>query len=473
MLTMLLGAVDQTIVATAMPTITADVDGLDLYAWVFSAYMLASTVTIPIYGKLGDIYGKRPVLLVAVSVFLLGSLLCGTAHSMTALVVWRALQGLGAGGIMPMTIATIGLVVPFHDRGRWQGLASLTYGVAAVSGPFIGAVIVDHTSWRWIFFVNLPVGAVALLAIAAFVPRPTGLRRVPLDLRGGIWLATSSLALLVALQIGVTTDRDSILEAVALALVSLGGFLAFVRVERTAIEPILPFAVVRDRAAAVALGCIGCAWMIVFATITYVPLFVQAVLRRSTTSSGAVLMPLMIGLSLSGVIAGQWIARSRRLKPTAVIGAIVLLLGVVLAARLGSGSTPAGVAAVLALIGSGMGLMSQTLVLYAQSGVPRSAMGVISGLTQFVRSIGSTIGVAIIGFVLTLRLHASAGALSTNVGAPLSVRAEIADALRIGFTLLAVIALVLATAAFLGLREIRLSAEVADAVPAVPPAPAD
>src|SRR5438128_1483475 len=247
MVTLLLAALDQTIVATALPRIVGELGGITQYSWVFTAYMLATTVTVPLYGKLGDVYGRRPLFLAAITIFLFGSALCGAAQGMTQLVVFRAIQGLGAGGLFPLALATIGNIVPPRDRGRYQGLIGAVFAAASIVGPAAGGFLVDHASWRWVFFVNLPVGGIALAVVYLTMPRRTERREHSIDYRGAVVLALGTTALLLGLVWG---GRDypwlsaHVLGALAVSAALLVGFGLF---ERRVREPILPFDLIRRR----------------------------------------------------------------------------------------------------------------------------------------------------------------------------------------------------------------------------------
>src|SRR5579884_123063 len=264
MVTLALASLDQTIVATALPRIVGDLGGITQYSWVFTAYMLTSTVTVPLYGKLGDVYGRKNLFLFAIVVFLLGSALCGVAQSMTQLVLFRAVQGVGAGGLFPLSLAVIGNIVPPRDRGRWQGLIGAVFASSSIVGPAVVGFIVDNTTWRWVFFVNLPVGGLALLVISLTMPRRARMTQHAID-----WLGAGVLAAGVA--------------ALAASAVLLG---VFALVERRAPEPILPFDVLRNPIVAGSVACMALVGMAMFGTISYVPLFVQGVIGTSATSSG-------------------------------------------------------------------------------------------------------------------------------------------------------------------------------------------
>src|SRR5437763_726447 len=277
MVALFLAALDQTIVATALPSIVGDLGGLAQYSWVFTAYMLASTVTVPLYGKLGDVCGRKGLMLFAIVVFLVGSALCGTAQNMTQLVIFRGVQGIGAGGLIPLAMAVVGAIVPPRDRGRYQGLIGAVFGSASIIGPAVGGFIVDTTTWRWIFYVNLPVGAAAFAVISATMPRRAPQTDRSIDWGGAALLAASSTALLLGLVWGSNQyawTSSHVVGALVAAASLFGTFLAY---ERRVEETILPFGLLRNRVVASSLACMALVGMAMFGTISYVPLFVQGV----------------------------------------------------------------------------------------------------------------------------------------------------------------------------------------------------
>ena len=295
MVTLLLAALDQTIVSTALPRIVSDLGGLSSYSWVFTAYMLATTVTVPLYGKLGDKYGRRPLFLFSISLFLVGSALCGLAQNMTELVAFRAVQGLGAGGLFPLSLATVGEVVPPRDRGRYQGLIGAVFAASSIIGPAVGGFIVDNLSWRWVFYVNVPVGAVALGVIVVTMPKVAAKLEHSIDWLGAAVLAAGTAALLLGLVWGgnqYAWTSAHVLGALVASVLLLG---AFALIERRVEEPILPFELLRNRTVSASVACMGLVGMAMFGTIAFVPLFVQGVIGTSATSSGVVLTPLMLG----------------------------------------------------------------------------------------------------------------------------------------------------------------------------------
>jgi EmrB/QacA subfamily drug resistance transporter len=456
MVTVFLAALDQTIVATALPRVVSDLGGLGSYSWVFTAYLLASTVSVPIWGKLGDIYGRRPLFLVAIPLFLAGSALCGLAQSMPQLVVFRAVQGLGAGGLIPLALATVANIVPPRDRGRYQGLIGGTFATASIVGPALGGLIADNTSWRWIFYVNVPVGAVALLVIWVTMPRRSRRREHSIDYLGAALLAAGTTALLLGLVWGGREYpwlSPQVLGslAVAAALLALFGLA-----ERRALEPILPFELLRRRNVAVGVVSIGLVAMCMFGTISFVPLFVQGVIGTSATASGVVLTPMMLAAVAMSIASGQWVSRTGRYKANALAGPVVLGAAMLLLSRMDVGTTRAETIRNMVVAGVGMGLMMQIFVLVIQNAVPVRTLSAATALGQFTRAIGATLGVTLMGVIVNQGLPEQARDGTVVHRLPPRLRSDLADALQPAFfAAFCICALVLVLVA-LGMREVPL-----------------
>ena len=404
MLGMLLAALDQTIVSTALPRIVTDLGGFQHYSWVFSAYMLGATVTVPLYGKLSDLYGRRPFFLLGITLFSAGSIISGLAGDMGMLIAGRAVQGLGAGGLIPLAIAAIGDIIPPRRRGKWQGFLGAVFAASSVLGPATGGWLTDNASWRWCFFVNLPLAALALLVVwFGFARRPR--REVhSIDYVGALLLTSgAALGLLAAVWGGAEYPWRSgvIVGLFAVSALLLGLFVAQ---ERRAREPILPLDLFHGRTfseATVAVFAIGAA---MFGAIIYVPLFVQRVLGDSASGSGAVLTPLMLGIILTSIAAGQLVSRTGRYRPVLIAGPPLLAAGFFLLSRLGVDSTRLVVTRDVVIVGLGIGLMMQTLTVAVQNSVSRRAIGVATASTQFFRAVGAMTGVAVMGSIVTSRL---------------------------------------------------------------------
>jgi EmrB/QacA subfamily drug resistance transporter len=466
MVTLMLAALDQTIVATALPKIVGDLGGLSQYSWVITAYLLATTVTVPLYGKLGDVYGRRPLFLVAITLFLLGSALCGLAQGMTQLVIFRAVQGLGAGGLMPLALATIGNIVPPRDRGRYQGLIGATFAAASIIGPAVGGFIVDNTTWRWIFYVNLPVGGLALVVISLTMPRRREVRPHKIDWTGAAVLALGTTALLLGLVWGGHQYAWASPQVVGALVASVLLLVAFGLWERRVEEPILPFDVLQNRIVLSSVLCIGLVGMAMLGTIAYVPLFVQGVIGTSATSSGVVLTPFVLGAVTTSILSGQWVARTGRYRLNALVGPVLLTAGMVLLWRMNVHTTSDEAARNMILAGVGIGSMMQVFVLSVQNAVRREQMGSATALTQFSRSIGATVGVTVMGVIVNQGLPPQLRA--TGEGAtihrlPPGLRVDLANAIRPAFLAAAGIGVVMWLIAFFGVKEVPLRTGFEDA----------
>ncbi len=424
LLGMLLAALDQTIVATALPSIVRDLGGLEHYSWVFSAYMLASTVTVPLYGKLSDLYGRRPFFLLGIILFSTGSVLSGVAGSMAMLIVGRGVQGLGAGALIPLALAVIGDIIPARRRPKWQGAMGAMFAVASVLGPAVGGWLTDNATWRWCFFVNLPIAATALAVVwFGFEPKQRH-ERHSIDYLGATLLVLGASAGLLAAVWGGTEYPWGSVQIVGLLVASALLLGAFVLQERRAAEPILPPPLFRNptvRVAIVALFMLGAA---MFGTIIYVPLFVQRVLGESATSSGTVLTPLMLGLITTSLTAGQIVSRTGRYRPVLLTGPVVTGIGLYLLTRISVDTSSLAVTRDIVLVGLGIGLLFSTFTVVVQNSVARTEIGIATATTQFFRSIGATVGVTVMGTIVTAGLGTGAAAASP---------AALADALRPAF----------------------------------------
>lgn len=457
MTVLMLAAIDQTIVATALPRIVSDIGGLTSYSWVITSYMLASTVTVPLYGKLGDVHGRRTLFMVAISIFLVGSALCGLAQNMTQLVLFRAVQGLGAGGLFPLALATIGVIVPPRDRGRYQGLIGATFAAASIAGPALGGLIVDHTTWRWIFYVNLPVGLLALVVISITMPKRTEKREHSIDYRGFFLLAAGTTALLLAL---VWAGRQYAWSSPqVITAFGAAGFLLgmFALAERRVKEPILPFDLLRQRTVAAGVASMALVGMAMFGTIAFVPLFVQGVIGTSATSSGVVLTPLIIGAVGMSILSGQWVSRTGHYRLNTIIGPIILGTGLFLLSRMDTSTTNFEAARNMVIAGVGLGLMMQVFVLVVQNSVSIRQMGSATALTQFSRQIGATLGVTLMGVIVNQGLPKGVGAEGSVVHRlPPTLREDLASALQPAFLAAAVLCVVVLVIVLFGIREVPL-----------------
>ena len=400
---MLLAALEATIVGTAMPTIVAALGGLAHYSWVFSAYLLTSTVTVPVWGKLSDLFGRRLLFQVGVFVFLLGSALCGFSQTMTQLIVSRAVQGLGAGALVPLAMTIIGDIFTLQERAKMQGLFSGVWGVSSVFGPLVGGFITDQLSWRWVFLINIPVGIAAAALIGVALIEPKRESRPSIDYAGAAVLTIAMTMLLLVL--GEGSDPRRMLEprnlALVLAIVVL--LVAFVRIENRAADPVVPFALFRNKVVSVAIVVGFLAGIAMFAAITFVPLLAQGVLGATATEAGSFLTPLMLAWVLSSIVGGRLLIRMGS-RALVLAGLVLMLVGFAALATF-TRDTPRMVMIVeLILIGAGLGLTMLTLLIASQHAVPREQLGITTSLNQFSRSMGGALGVAILGALLAAGL---------------------------------------------------------------------
>jgi EmrB/QacA subfamily drug resistance transporter len=472
MLALLLAALDQTIVATALPRVVSELGGISQYSWVFTAYMLGSTVTVPLYGKLGDAHGRKPLFIVAILVFLAGSALCGAAQNMWELVVFRAVQGIGAGGLFPLTLAMVGMIVPPRDRGRYQGLIGSVFASASIIGPLVGGFIVDNTSWRWIFYVNLPVGGLALAVILVTMPRRPYRQEHSIDWLGAGVLGAGTTALLLALVWGGRQYPWESAEVIGTLAASVVLLALFALIERRVPEPIIPFDLLRNPTVASSVACMALVGMAMFGTISFVPLFVQGVIGTSATSSGVVLTPLMLGAVTTSFISGQLVSRTGRYRPNTLVGPLVLAAGTLLLWRMDVHTTNGEAARDMVIAGIGLGTMMQIFVLSVQNSVPRAAMGTATALTQFSRSIGATLGVAIMGVIVNQGLPAGVNTEGVAIHRlPQAGRVALAHALRPAFLAAAVVCGLVFVISLLFVREVPLRRGLEDVTIGDEPSP--
>jgi EmrB/QacA subfamily drug resistance transporter len=408
---MLLAALDQTIVSTALPTIVGDLGGLNHYSWVVTAYLLASTISQPIYGKLGDLYGRKRIFQTAIVIFLAGSALCGLSQNMLELTGFRALQGLGAGGLMVTALAIIGDVVPPRERGRYQGYMGGVFAIASVIGPLIGGFLTQHASssvaagWRWVFYVNLPVGAVALAVIAAVLhDDPTERKEHRIDYKGAAALVVGAGMLTLALTWGGTQYPWSSSQVIAAFIVGVVGVVAFIAIEHRAAEPLIPLRLFRNGIFRTSTAMSFLVGVAMFGTIIYVSLFLQVVHGTTPTASGLKLLPLMGGLLAASIGSGRTISKIGRYRAFPIVGTALVSVGMYLLSRIGVSTGYLLLSIAMVVLGLGLGLVMPVLVLAVQNAVPRPEMGVATAGSIFFRSIGGSFGVAIFGTIFANRL---------------------------------------------------------------------
>ena len=407
MLVLLLAALDSTIVATALPTIVGDLGGLEHISWVTSAYLLAQTVVTPLYGKLGDLYGRKRILQVAVVIFLIGSALCGLAQSMPALIAFRAVQGFGAGGLIVLTQAVIGDVVSPRERGRYQGIFGAVFGLASVAGPLLGGFIVEQSSWRWIFYVNLPIGLLALVVLAVTLPATRGQARPVIDYLGTGLLATGLSAIVLVTSLGGTTWEWASVETYGTAAIGVGALAAFALVELRVPEPVLPPALWRERVFTVSSVLSLIVGFALFGAVTFLPLYSQTVDGATPTESGLQLLPMMVGVLIASIGSGQAITRFGRYKAFPVAGTAVMAVGLFLLSRLETDTSRTTAAVYMLILGLGLGLTMQVLVLAVQNAVPYAVLGSATSGVTLMRGVGGSVGTAVFGAIFTNRLTGS------------------------------------------------------------------
>jgi len=417
MLGMLLAALDQTIVSTALPTIVGDLGGGSHIAWVITSYLLATTVSTPLWGKLGDQYGRKIFFQAAIVIFLAGSVLSGISHSMLELIAFRAIQGLGSGGLMVGAQAIVGDIVSPRERGRYVGLFGAVFGVASIVGPLLGGIFVDNLTWRWIFYINVPIGIVALMVVASQVPGK--LRRVHhvIDYLGTVVLSLAATAFILLTSLGGTTYGWNTAPIWILGICGVAMVGLFVVVERRAVEPVLPLHLFRLRSFTVTSIVGFIVGLAMFGAITYLPAFFQVVRGVSPTLSGVQLLPLMAGLLLVSIVSGQLISRTGRYRFWPITGAAVMTLGMYLISLMGAGTSTALGALYMLVLGMGIGGVMQVLVIIVQNAVPHSELGVATSGATFFRSIGGSFGTAIFGAIFS---NVLVGNLARNLhGIPL------------------------------------------------------
>jgi EmrB/QacA subfamily drug resistance transporter len=423
MLAMFLASIDQTIVSTALPTIVGELGGGADLSWVVTAYLLTATVSTPLWGKLGDLYGRKSFFQASIVIFLVGSILSGFSHSMLELIVFRAFQGLGAGGLMVGAQTILGDIVSPRERGRYSGLFGAVFGVATIIGPLIGGVLVEYLSWRWVFYVNIPIGLVTLAVAAAVIPATaTRVHRV-VDYLGTVCLSVAATSFILYTSLGGIHYAWGSPGMIALVVVGLVMTVAFVFVEHRAREPIIPMSLFRNRVYTATNGIGFVVGFAMFGALTFLPLFLQVVKDVSPTESGVQLFPLMGGLLVSSVISGRLITRYGRYKVFPVAGTALMTIGLVLLAHVDAATGAWVLAAFMAVFGVGMGLVMQVLIIAIQNAVPYETLGVATSNATFFRQIGGCFGTAIFGAIYANLL----GRLLVERGIPARYAAATSD----------------------------------------------
>jgi len=415
MLGMFLAALDQTIVSTALPTIVSDLGGANHLSWVVTAYMLASTATTPLWGKLGDLFGRKTVFQVCIVIFLGGSVLCGIAHNMTELIAFRAFQGIGGGGLMVLAMAVIADVVPPRDRGRYQGVIGAVFGVSSVLGPLLGGFLVDNLSWRWVFYVNLPVGVVALGVIAAALRTKAPKERPRIDYAGTSLLAAASTCLVLITSLGGSTWAWNSVEVWGCGIGAVVLLSGFVLVEQRVVEPVLPLRLFRNPVFSMSSAIGFVVGLCMFGALSFIPLFMQVVNGNSPTVSGLRLLPLMGGLLIASIGSGQLISRTGKYKIYPIVGAALMAVGLYLLSRIDDHSSATLMGIDMAVFGFGLGLTMQVLIIAVQNTVDYADLGTATSGATYFRSIGGSFGASIFGTILNNQLRSKVtGGLTTG-----------------------------------------------------------
>ncbi|MGW9134761.1 MDR family MFS transporter [Streptomyces sp. NPDC055681] len=406
MITMLLAMLDNLIVGTAMPTIVGDLGGLEHLSWVVTAYTLATAASTPIWGKLGDMYGRKSIFLTSIVLFLIGSVLSGMAQDMGQLIGFRAIQGLGAGGLMVGVMAIIGDLVPPRERGKYQGLMAGVMAIAMIGGPLVGGTITDHLGWRWSFYINLPLGAVALAMVTAVLHLPNKERtKAKVDYLGAGLLTLGITAIVLVTTWGGSEyawDSAVIMELAAIGVVSLVGFLF---VETKAAEPIIPLHIFRNRNFTL-MSLVGfMSGFVMFGAVLFLPLYQQSVQGASATNSGLLLLPMLLSMMIVSLIAGRVTTSTGKYKIFPIIGSVLMVAGLFLLSQMDTDTTRFTSGVYMAVLGAGMGFLMQITMLVAQNSVELKDMGVASSATTLFRTLGSSFGVAIMGALFTGRVQ--------------------------------------------------------------------
>jgi EmrB/QacA subfamily drug resistance transporter len=407
LLAILLAMLDNLIVSTALPRIVGDLGGVAHLSWVVTAYILASTITTPFYGKLGDMYGRKRFFVTAIIIFLAGSALSGLSHTMAELIAFRAVQGLGAGGLIVSAMAVLGDIVAPRERGRYMGYMMVVMMLATVGGPLLGGFITTAFSWRWIFYINIPVGGAALIYLLATLHLPAKKVSHKVDYVGGGLLAVAASSLILLATWGGTQYAWASAEIVGLGLLTVVAAVAFCVVETKVAEPIMPLRVFRNRNFSLSMALTFLTGLAMFGAMTFLPLYQQTVQGESPTVSGLMLTPMMVGSTITSLVAGQVTTRTGRYKLFPVLGGALMTVAMVLLATLGVGTSRTTIGLYYVVLGLGLGLLMQIVSLIAQNSVEQQDMGVASSARMFFQQIGGSLGVAAFGAIFASRLISS------------------------------------------------------------------
>ena len=411
MLGMLLSSIDQTIVGTAMPKIVGELNGLEHYSWVITGYLIASTAGVPIFGKLSDIFGRKWLYLAGIGTFLAGSMLAGLSQSMTQLIAFRALQGVGAGMMMPISQAIIGDIFTPAERGKYQGLLMSVFGLSTIIGPAAGGFITDNLNWRWVFYVNVPFAILAMAVVFVVLPSHTALhKRTTIDWLGSGALIAGVVPLLLALSWGGSTYPWGSVQIIGLFAAALVFGTSFILIERRATAPTIPLDLFRNRIFTTSVIITFLTSMGMFGAVLYIPLFVQAALGDSATSSGVILTPMMIGLIIVSIVSGLILSRTGRYKILAIVGTGITTVGMLLLGQMTAATSNGELVRNMVILGLGLGTSMALFTIVVQNAFPVERLGVVTASLAFFRSIGGVVGVAVLGSIMTNRMSSEIAA---------------------------------------------------------------
>lgn len=417
MIAMLLASLDQTIFSTALPTIVGELNGVNHMLWVTTAYILASTIMMPVYGKVGDLIGRKPIFIAAIGLFMVGSVVGGLADNMTTLIIGRAIQGLGGGGLMILSMAIIADIVPARERGKYMGLMGAAFAVSSVAGPLLGGFFTEGIGWRWAFWMNLPLGALAILAAVFFLhPHVRKQTRPKIDVAGIMLLATASAALVLTTVWGGTTyawDSAVILGLIGLVLAAVVGF---VYAERRAAEPVMPLRMFRERNFVLSTSAGLITGIAMFGALAYMPTYLQMVTGSSATKAGLLMIPMMGALLVTSTLSGTAVSKTGRYKVLPIIGTVLVGISLLLLSTMNAGTAVAVTCAYLGLMGIGLGLTIQILLLIVQNTFPVSEVGTATAANNYFRQIGASLGAAIVGTLFANRLADQLAGSSLGAG---------------------------------------------------------
>lgn len=403
MLAMFLSSLDQMVVATSIPKIVRELNGLEHLSWVITAYMLSSTVVVPIYGKLSDIYGRKGFIISGIIIFLIGSIFSGFSQNMFQLIISRGIQGIGGGAIFANAFAIIGDLFPPVERGKWQGLTGGVFALSSVIGPTLGGFLTDNFSWRWNFFINIPVGILALIGIIFLMPKiATHTKDRSIDFAGAIFLSVAIVALLLGFV--QTQGSSDIIYEILLFATAFVSTITFILIEKRAKEPVLPLSLFKNQIFTVSSILVFMVAFGMFGSILFVPIFAQLVLGVTATSSGAILTPMMLSIVAGSIISGQTISRLGKYKPQTIVGFLIFIFGVFLLSRMTSSTTEKELIVRMVITGLGLGLTNPVFTLAVQNAFDYSKLGVVTASSQLFRSIGGVMGVTVLGNLMNTLL---------------------------------------------------------------------